>query len=74
MGTIKNENEARFHTLYALMMPNGRYIGKVIYLVQLRACCRNGGMFKCEEYAAMKFGNSEKTGRETARIFLRGSS
>ena len=28
------------------MMPNGRNIGKVIYLVQLRACCRNGGVFK----------------------------
>ena len=28
------------------MMPNGRNIGKVIYLVQLRACCRNGGVFE----------------------------
>ena len=39
-------------------------VGSVLCLrveLQLRACCRNGGIFKCKKYAAMEFGNSEET-------------
>ena len=50
---------------------------QVIYLVQLRACCRNGGVFKCKEYAAMEFGNSEERSTEfqeiTCEPFLHGT-